>query len=144
MKESSSVVGVSAMRQRRAPFFSRQPVRISDSPWSYMMTLFLVKITLQSALHMGPRPMRVCWKEGMTFSGQGKSGGRFGILKLAAPLYWCGWSLAVPTVILGAVVSKLIVGAFFGKYNPLALESMMEVWSSWLLGIWTFRGGGYG
>ena len=76
MAGSSSSVGVSEMCQRRAPFFSLHPVSIGGPPCSYMMTLFLVKITLQSASNMGPRPMRVWWKEGMTLSARGKSGGR--------------------------------------------------------------------
>ena len=113
MMGSSSSVGVSSIRQRLAPFFYRQPVRIGDSPWSYMMTLFFVKITLQSTSHMGPRPMRVWWKEGMTLPAWGKSGGGLGIPKSAAPLDWCGWPIAVPTVIVGAVGSKLIFGSFF-------------------------------
>ena len=49
------------------------------------------------------------------FAGSGEVQGRLGIPKLEAPLDWCGWLLAVPTVILGAVGSKLIVGAFFEK-----------------------------
>ena len=49
------------------------------------------------------------------FSGSGEVQGRLGIPKSEAPLDWCGWPLAVPTVILGAVGSKLIVGAFFEK-----------------------------
>ena len=79
------------------------------------MTLFLIKITLQSASHMCVRPMRVWWKKGVTLPAQGKSRGRLGRPKLAARLDWCGWPLAVPTVILGVVGSKLIVGAFFEK-----------------------------
>ena len=103
------------MRQRRASFFSLHPVSIGDTPWSYLMMFFLVKITLQSASHMGPRPMGVWWKEGTTLQDQEKSGGSLGRLKSAAPLDWCGCPLAVPTVILGAVGSKLIVGEFFEK-----------------------------
>ena len=103
MAGSSSGVGVSAMRQRRAPLFSLHPVSIGDPPWSYMMMLFLLKITLKSASYMGPRPMRVWRKEGITLPAQGKSGVRLGRPKSAEPLYWCGWPLAVPTVILGAV-----------------------------------------
>ena len=103
MMGGSSGLGVSAMRQRQALFLSLHPVSIGDPPWSYMMTLFLVKVTLQSVLHMDPRPMRVWWKEGMTLTARGKSGGRLGRPKLAAPLDWCCWPLAVPTVILGAV-----------------------------------------
>ena len=144
MAGNSSGVGVSSMRQRRSPFFSLHPVRIGDSPLSYMMTLFFVKIILQLASRMGPRPMSVWWKEGITFPSWGGSGGRLGIPKLADPLDWCGWPLAVVTVILGAVGSKLIVGAFFDKYNPLAPDSMMAVWSPWLRGLWALRGGGYG
>ena len=51
----------------------------------------------------------------MTFPDWGKSGGRLEIPKAEAPLDWCGWTLAVPTLILGAVGSKFIVGAFFEK-----------------------------
>ena len=115
MTGSSYGVGVSDMLHRRTLFFSLQPVRISDSLWSYMMTLFFVKITLKSASQMGPRPIRVWWKEGTTFPDRLKLGGRLGIPKSDEPLDWCGWPLAVPTVIVGAVGSKLIVGAFFEK-----------------------------
>ena len=101
------------MRHRRAPLFSIHPMRIGDSLWSYMMTLFFVKITLQSALQMGPWPIRVWWKEGMTLQARGNSGGKLGIPKSDKQLYWSGWLLAVPKVIVGAVGSKLIVGAFF-------------------------------
>ena len=41
--------------------------------------------------------------------------GKLVIPKSAEPLDWCGWMLADPTVIVGAVGSKLIVGAFFEK-----------------------------
>ena len=102
MAGSSSGVGVIAMRQRQALFFSRYPMSIGDSPWSYTMTLFFVKTTLQLASQMGLRPIRVWWKEGMPLLAQGKLGGRLGIPMSAAPLDWCGWPLAVPTVILGA------------------------------------------
>ena len=49
----------------------------------------------------------------MTLPEQGKSVGKLGIPKLAESLDWCGWSLSVPTVIVGAVGSKLIFGSFF-------------------------------
>ena len=91
------------------------PVRIGDSPWSYMMTLFFLKIILQLTSHMGPRPMRVLWKEGTILLDRGKYGGRLVIPKSAAPLDRCGWPLPVPMVILGAVGSKFIVGAFLEK-----------------------------
>ena len=129
MVGSSYGVGVSYMRKRRALFLSLHLVSIGDPPWSYMMTFFFVKVTLQLALHMGPRHMRVWRKEGMSLPAQGKSGGMLGRPKSAAPLNWRGLPLAVPTVILGAVGSKLIVGAFFEKYKPLASESTMAVWS---------------
>ena len=48
----------------------------------------------------------------MNFPARGKSVGKLGMTKSAEPLYWCGWPLAVPTVIVGAVGSKFIVGAF--------------------------------
>ena len=115
MVGSSSGVGVSAMCQRRNPFFSLHPVSIGDTSWSYMMTLCFVKVTLHSASHMGLRPIRVWWKDGITLPAWGNSGGRLGRPKSAAPLDWFGCPLAVPTVILGVVGSKLIFGACFEK-----------------------------
>ena len=128
MTGSSAGFGVREMSHRRAPLFSCHPVRIGNYLWSYMMTLFFVKITLQSALQMVQRPIRVWWKEEVNFTAQGKSVGNLGITKSYEPIDWCGWPLTVPTVIIGAVGSKLIVGAFFEKYNPLALESIIAVW----------------
>ena len=86
--------------------------------------------------------MIVWWKDGITLPSRGNSGGKLGRPKSAAPLDWCGWPLAAPTVILGAVGSKLIVCACFEKYKPLAPESTMAVWSSCLCRLWDFRGGG--
>ena len=51
----------------------------------------------------------------MTLPARGKSVGKLGITKSAETLDWCGWPLAVPAVILGAVGSKLIVGTVFEK-----------------------------
>ena len=115
MVGSSSVVGVSSMIQRQAPVLSLYPVSIGDPSWSYMMTFCFVKVTLHSSSHMRARPMRVCWKNGINLTDRGKSGDRFGRHKSEAPLNWCGWPLAVPTVILGAVGSNLIFGACFEK-----------------------------
>ena len=64
---------------------------------------------------MGPRPIKVCRKEGMNVHDRGKSEDKFGIPNLAAPLDRCSWPLAFTTVIVGAVRSKLIIGAFFEK-----------------------------
>ena len=115
MTGSSSGVVLSAIRHRHAPFISRHTVRIGASFWSYMMTLFFVKITFQSASQMGPRPIRVWWKDGMTLPDRGKSWGKLGIPNSAEPLDGCSWPLEVPMVIVGAFGSKLIVGAFFEK-----------------------------
>ena len=49
----------------------------------------------------------------MTLPDRGKFVSKLGIPKSYEPLDWCSWPLAVPTVIVGAVGSKLIVGAFF-------------------------------
>ena len=72
----------------------------------------------------------------------GESVGKLGIPKSDEPLDWCGWPLAVPTVIVGEVGSKLIVGAFFEKYNPLAPESTIAVWLLWLFRLRNLKGGG--
>ena len=139
MVGGSSGVGVSDMRQRQAPFLYLHTSSIGDPSWSYMMTLCFVKVTLHLASQMGARRMRIGWKDGTTLPAQGKYGGRLGRPKSVAPLDWCGWPLAAPTVILGAVGSNLIVGK---KYKPLAPESTIAMWSLWLRGIWAFRGGG--
>ena len=49
----------------------------------------------------------------MTLPAREKSVSKLGITKSAEPLDWGGWPLAVPTVIVGAVGSKLIFGSFF-------------------------------
>ena len=59
--------------------------------------------------------MIVWWKDGINLPDEDKSGGRLGRPKSTAPVDWCGWPLAVPTVIFCAVGSKLIVGACFEK-----------------------------
>ena len=51
----------------------------------------------------------------MNLTDRGKLVGKLGIPNSAEPLDWCGWQLAVPTVIVGVIGSKLIVGAFFEK-----------------------------
>ena len=51
----------------------------------------------------------------MNLMDRGKLVGNLGIPKLAEPLDWCSWPLAVPTVIVGTVGSKLIIGAVFEK-----------------------------
>ena len=76
------------MFQRRAPFVSCHPVRISELLRSYMISLFFVKVTLQSASHMGLRPIKVCWKEGITVPDQVKLEGKFGITNSVAPIDW--------------------------------------------------------
>ena len=91
------------------------------------MTSPLVKTNLQSALHMGPIPIKVCLKEGVTLSDRGKYVGKFGRPKSSVTPYWWGWPLAVPTVTVGVVASKLITGASLEKYNPLAPESTISV-----------------
>ena len=68
--------------------------------------------------------------------------GKLGIPKSDEPLDWCGWPLAVPMVIISAVGSKLIVGPFFYKYNPLAPESTSAVWLLWLSCLRNLKGGG--
>ena len=51
----------------------------------------------------------------MTLPDGWKSAVKLVIPKSAAPLDRWGWPLAVPTVIVGVVGSKLIIGAFFEK-----------------------------
>ena len=51
----------------------------------------------------------------MTLPDRGKPVGKLVIPKSDEPIDWCGWPLAVPMVIVGAVGSKLIIAAFFEK-----------------------------
>ena len=80
------------MRQMRASFVSCHPVRIGEFLRSYMITLFFVKVTFQSASHMGPRLIKVCWKEGMIVPDQRKLEGIFGIPNSLAP--WVATTVA--------------------------------------------------
>ena len=78
----------------------------------------------------------------MTLPYLGESVGKLGIPKSAEPLDWCGWPLAVPTAIVGAVGSKFIVGAYFENYNPLAPDSTIAVWLLWLRWLQNLKWGG--
>ena len=79
----------------------------------------------------------------MNFTDWGKSVGMLGRPKLAAPLDWWGWPLALHTVTVGAVGSKLIKGASLEKYNPLAPESTITVRSLLLRRCCNLVGGDY-
>ena len=105
--------------KRNAPYARTVHFLPSREDWKLSLVIYdgvvFCKKTLQSASQMDLRPIRVWWKEGTTLPAREKSGGKLGITKSAETLDWCGWTLVVPTVIVGAVGSKFIVGAFFEK-----------------------------
>ena len=83
---------------------------------------------------MGPRPTSVCLKEGMTYPVVGKSLASWGMGRSAVAVDCSGCPLATPTVMRGAVVSMLVVGAFGAMYMWEAPESTIAVLEEFRIG----------
>ena len=65
--------GWRAILQRRGPDCSRQPVRTGLPCESLTITAARVNVTVQSASHSGPTPIKVCLNPGMMFPLNGES-----------------------------------------------------------------------
>ena len=75
--------------------------------------------------------IKLCLKEGMKCTVQGKLDGRLGSSKVLVPIEHRTWTVVVPTCTLGAAESKFWIGASFARWILLALESTMPV--PWVL-----------
>ena len=91
--------------QRRNPDCYRQPVSTGVPCGSLTTTGALVNVTVQSASHSGPTPIKVCLNPVMICPVTGKLAGSLGRLSLPVPVESWVWPVAVPTVTFGAVRS---------------------------------------
>ena len=103
--------GWRAVLQSRGPDCYRQPVSTGLPCESLTTTSALVNVTVHSASHSGPTPIKVCLNPGMICPVTGKLAGSLRILSLPVPVESWVWPVAVPTVTYGAVRSMLTIGA---------------------------------
>ena len=97
--------------QRRGPDCSHQPVSTGLPCGSLTTTAVLVNVTVQSASHSGPTPIKVCLNPGMICPVTGKLAGILERLISPVPVESWVWPVAVPTVTFGTVRSMLTIGA---------------------------------
>ena len=69
-----------------------------------------VNVTVQSASHSGPTPIKVCRNRGMIFPVTGNTEGSFGRFNSPVPCDCWDWPVAVTTVSFGAERSTLTMG----------------------------------
>ena len=67
---------------------------------SLNITAACVNVTVQSASHSEPTPIRVCRNPGRICPVTGNPEGSFGRFNSPVPVEFCDWPVAVPTVIL--------------------------------------------
>ena len=103
--------GWRAILQRRGPDCSRQPVSTGLPCGSLTTTAVLVNVTIQSASHIGPTPIKVCLHPGRICPVTGKLAGSLGRLSLPVPMETWVWPVAVPTVTFVAAQYMLTMGA---------------------------------
>ena len=96
---------------RRGTDCSLHPVSTGMSRASLTITAALVNVTVQSASHSGPTPIRVCQNPGMIFPVTGNPEGSYGRFNYHVPVEFCDWPVAVPTVTFGTDRSMLTMGA---------------------------------
>ena len=68
-------------------------------------------MTVQSASHSRPTPIKLCLNPGMLCPVTGKSEGSLGRFNSPVPVEICVWSIAVHTVTLGAERSMFTMGS---------------------------------
>ena len=78
---------------------------------SRTITAARVNVTVQSASHSGPTPIKVWRNPGMICPVTGNPEGSFGRFNSPVPVEFWDWPVAVPTVTFGAERSMLTMGA---------------------------------
>ena len=78
---------------------------------SLTITAARVNVTIHSASHSGPTPIKVCWNPGMICPVTGNPEGSFGIFNSPVPVDFWYWPVAVPTVTFGEERSMLTMVA---------------------------------
>ena len=91
------------------------------------VTSFLLNTAIHFASQMGPTPMSVLVNDGMMYPVLGESAANCGIgrVDFSADVSTC--PLAVPTLIVAALVSSGPCGAFESMYRCVAPESTISV-----------------
>ena len=113
--------------QRCGPDCSRQPVITGLPCESPTITTTRVNVTVQSASHSGPAPIKLCLNPGMICPVTGKSQESLGVFNSPVPAELCVCPVAVPTVTLGAERSMFTMGASAEKYMSVAPEYIIPV-----------------
>ena len=103
---SSPLFGLIAKHHSFGISFSLYPVRIGLPPAENTVTSCLANKTVQSALYMGPIPTRVLVEDGMMYLVVGKSAANYGIGSVAVSDNLSTYTVAVPTLIFGALVLR--------------------------------------
>ena len=78
---------------------------------SLTITAARVNVTVQSASHSGPTPIKVCLNPGMICPVTGNPEGSLERFNSPVPVEFCVWPVAFPAVTLGAERSVLTMGA---------------------------------
>ena len=111
----------------RVPDCSRHPVSTGMPRASLTITAARVNVTVQSASHKGPTPIRVCRNPGMICPVTGNREVICGRFNSHVPVQSCDWPVAVPTVTFGPEQSVFTMGASAEKKISVAPESIMPV-----------------
>ena len=94
---------------------ARQPVITGVPCLSCTTTSSRVKLTVQSASHSGPTPIKVWQKPGMRCPLIGNPDGRWGKSKFPVPVDYWVFPVSVPTLAFGAARYMLNTGASVEK-----------------------------
>ena len=102
--------GVKLTLQRRGPYVSRVPLRITVPAVSVMVRVWAVKRAVHPASHSFPM-LRRLWVSPGTMWPCWVLGGRSGRFKVAVPVDMSGWPVAVRMVVRGALALTFASGA---------------------------------
>ena len=92
-----------------------EPVRTGLPCLSCTITALRIKVTVQSASHSEPTPIKVWWKPGMRYYLIENPDGRWGNSKSPVPVYCWVCPVDVPTLNFGSVSSLLTTGSSVEK-----------------------------
>ena len=110
-----SSTGCRAILQRRGSEFLRHPVSTGVPRASRTITAARVNVTVKSASHIGPNPIKVWRNPGIICPVIGNPDGSWGKFKSPVPVDCCDWPVAVPTLTVGAERSTLNMGVSAAK-----------------------------
>ena len=120
-------MGLRAKRHSIGSFFSLHPWRISLPSDESTVTSFFLNTTVQFESQMGPTPMSVLVNDGMMYPVLGKYDSNCGIGRVDFANDFATCILAVPTLIVAALVSSGPCGASGAMYRCVAHEYTIPV-----------------